>query len=200
MSSDRFEELIRRIDHLNQQDPHTEQIGGTAQPYELVYSQRLTEWVLRLNPSASEELRIAARGQHVQRWTIPRDRYERTRAGYLRWREVLKTFHAKTVGELMRAVGYPEEMIRRVQAIMSKRGLPADADTQVLEDALCLVFLETQFADLKRQTPDEKMATIVRKTWLKMSPQARQAALALALAESERQWLVRVLEGLADSG
>ena len=193
MDAERFRRVIERIDELNSQDPNTELVNGIASPRELLYSQRVTEWVLRLNPDASEELRIAARGQHLCRWTIPRDRYERNRRGYLRWREVLKAFHAQKVGELMREAGYPGAAVQRVQAIMSKRQLETDGDTQTLEDALCLVFLETQLTDLQHKTPDDKMQEIVRKTWRKMGEQGHQAALQLPLDEEGKRLLTQAL-------
>ena len=193
MTTDRLQEIIERIDQLNREDPNKELVGGIAHPRELLYAKRLTEWVLRLDPDASEVLRIAARGQHVCRWTIPRQRYEMNRRGYLRWRETLKAFHAKTVGELMRAVGYPEELIERVQQVMSKRRLQDDPDSQTLEDALCLVFLETQFAELRQKTPGDKMQDILQKTWKKMSDQARAAALALPLGGEDKQFLAQAL-------
>ena len=193
MTSERFDQLIARIDQLNSEDPNTKTVEGVQYPWELFYSQRMTEWVLRLDPQASEVLRLAARGQHLQRWTIPRHQYPMNRQGYLRWRETLKTFHAQKVGELMREVGYPEEMIQRVQRIMSKRYLQNDPEAQTLEDALCLVFLETQFAELRQKTPDDKMQDIVRKTWKKMSERARQLALQLPLGETEKRWLSQTL-------
>ena len=186
---ERFERVIAAIDRLNSDDPNTDVVGGTARPRELVYSERVTAWVARLRPGASEALRIAARGQHVQRWTIPRERYERTRRGYLRWRETLKTFHAERVAELMRAAGYPEADVARVREIMSKRRLPEDPETQALEDALCLVFLDTQLEDLKRKTLDETMRGVVRKTWQKMSPPAREEALRLPLSDETMRWV-----------
>jgi hypothetical protein len=191
--SDRLSTLLARLDALNSEDPNTEIVEGRPVPRELAYAQRLTDWVLRLRPDASEALRIAARGQHVQRWTIPRERYPRTRQGYLKWRETLKAFHMDTVSRLMREAGYPETEIERVRVIMSKRRLADDPDTQALEDALCLVFLETQFADLRRKEPPETMAQILRKTWRKMSPQARAAARQLALGEEEKKLLNEAL-------
>jgi len=103
MDAERFRRVIERIDELNSQDPNTELVNGIASPRELLYSQRVTEWVLRLKPDASEELRIAARGQHLCRWTIPRDRYERNRRGYLRWREALKAFHEPFFADMEKA-------------------------------------------------------------------------------------------------
>ena len=191
MDSDRLRRVLARIDQLNSQDPNTELVDGVSKPKELVYAQRLTDWVLRLAPDASEALRLAACGQHVQRWTVPRERYERNRQGYLRWREVLKTFHAKTVADLMRQEGYPEDMIQQVERLIKKKQLGADPDTQSLEDALCLVFLESQFSDLRRKTPDDKMQDVLRKTWQKMSERAREEALRLPLAPDDRGLLLR---------
>ena len=197
MASQRFQQVIARIDQLNRDDPTQEIEDGVSHPRELLYSQRLTGWVLRLNPGASEALRIAAHGQHVCRWTIPRSRYEMNRKGYLRWREALKAFHADTVAELMGGAGYPAELIQRVRVIMGKRELPHDSETQTLEDALCLVFLETQFADLKRKTSEEKMREIVRKTWQKMSAQGRAEALKLPLGEEDRAFLRQAIAGVS---
>ena len=195
MTSERFTRTIERIDRLNSQDPTIELVDGVPRPRELVYSQRLTDWVLRLNPRASEELRIAARGQHLCRWVIPRDRYERNRRGYLRWRETLKGFHAEQVAALMREEGFPEETVARVSLLVRKKQLPTDPETQTLEDALCLVFLQTQFADLKQKTPDEKMRDIVVKTWKKMSEQGRAEATALGLPNEVKAWVAQAASG-----
>jgi len=191
MDPDRLQRVLARIDQLNSQDPNTELVNGISTPRELVYSRRLTDWVLRLDPNASEALRIAARGQHVQRWTVLRERYERNRRGYLRWREVLKAFHAKTVDEIMQQEGYPGELVQRVQRIILKKSLETDPEAQTIEDALCLVFLETQFTDLRHKEPEEKMLEILRKTWQKMSERARQEALRLPLAPEDQALLLR---------
>ena len=191
----RLSRLLERIDQLNGADPTTELVDGVTRPHELLYSERVTAWVLRLRSDASEALRIAARGQHVRRWTIPRASHPMTRQGYLRWRETLKAFHADTVAELMREAGYADDEIQRVRTIMGKRALPDDPDTQALEDALCLVFLETQFADLRKKTPEDKMRDVLRKTWAKMSAAGRAEALQLPLREDDRQWLASVIVG-----
>ena len=193
--SNRLQQVLRRIDQLNSEDPNKEIVEGVLRPRELVYSERLTAWVLRLAPEASEALRIASRGQHLCRWTIPRQQYEMTRRGYLKWRETLKAFHAQRVGTLMHEAGYSEPEIARVQRLMSKRELPGDPDTQSLEDALCLVFLETQFADLRNKEPEAKMIDILRKTWKKMSERARQEALQLPLGTQERELVERAVHG-----
>lgn len=117
-----------------------------------------------------------------------------TRAGYLRWRETLKAFHADTVAGLMREEGYSDDAIQRVRILMGKRQLGSDPETQTLEDALCLVFLETQFTDLWRKTVEEKMREIVRKTWAKMSERARTEALTLPLSDAARRFVLDAVE------
>src|SRR5882672_4961786 len=176
---DRLQNVLQAIDAYNAKDPRAQ---------ELPYSEKLSGWVLRLNPSPSEALRIAARGQHIGRWTIPRESYPMDRGGYLRWREELKRFHAKTVGEIMAQAGYADSEIERVKQIILKKNLPAgrqvskpNLDAQTVEDALCLVFLESQFEELHQKTPDPKMIDIIQKTWKKMSAKGKEVALSMKL-------------------
>jgi hypothetical protein len=145
-----------------------------------VYAEWLTDWVLRLAPAASEPLRLAARCQHLRRWEIPRESYPATRAGYLQWRQKLKEFHAEQAARILREVGYEESIVQQVQALNLKKNFPADPEVRVLEDALCLVFLERQFADLARKAPPEKMVTALQKCWGKMTERARAEALKLS--------------------
>jgi hypothetical protein len=190
----RFERAIQRFDDENAHDPNAEVIGSVARPHELVYAERLTDWVLKLKPDASEALRLAARCQHICRWTIPRDTYERTKAGYLRWRTELKKFHAQKAGEILREVGYADDVITRVQALNLKKDFPHDPDSRVLEDALCLVFLQYQFAELASRSTDEQMINALRKSWNKMTEQARAEALKLNYGLRERALIEKALQ------
>jgi hypothetical protein len=189
----RFRQALARFDEENSRDPNREIVDGAERPRELVYAQWLTDWVLRLCPDASEELRLAARCQHLQRWQVPRNSYPMTRVGYLQWREGLKKFHAQKAGEILREVGYPEAIISRVQSLNLKKDFPKDSESRVLEDALCLVFLERQFADLAAKTSEDKMINAVQKTWKKMTEQARTKALELSYGEKEKQLIKKAL-------
>jgi hypothetical protein len=177
--NDRFERAIALIDHENSLDPNKETANGDAVPRELLYSQRLTEWVFRLEPNASEPLRLAARSQHIARWKIPRHGYPEGRAGYLKWRSDLKHFHADLASEILRRVAYDSATIERVRSLNLKQNLSSDPEAQTLEDALCLVFLEYQFAELAAKLPRDKVVNALRKSWSKMSEKGRKAALAL---------------------
>jgi len=190
---ERFQMALQRFDEENGRDPHRVEVDGVSHPRELLYSQWLTRWVLTLAPEASEALQLAARCQHLCRWVIPRQSYEMTRVGYLKWRADLKQFHAQKSGEILGALGYPSAIIERVQSLNLKKELGRDEETQTLEDALCLVTLEHQLSDLVAKTEAEKMVEIIRKTWKKMSPSAREHALKLTYTAPEQELIGRAL-------
>ena len=187
--NEKFAAACRRFDAENSRDPNRE----AGQPRELLYAERLTGWVLKLRPEASEALRLAARCQHICRWESPREHYPMTRPGYLKWRADLKKFHAEKAGAILRELGYEPDLIGRVQDLNLKKNFPADADCCVLEDALCLVFLEFQFAALAAKSDDEKMINAVRKSWAKMTEAGRAAALQLNFGERERRLINQAL-------
>lgn len=189
----RFAAAIRKFDAENSRDPNVAMVDQSPQPRELIYSRWLSEWVLKLCPQASEALRLAAHCQHLCRWKIPRNSYPMTRAGYLQWRTELKKFHAQKAGEILREVGYPEEIIRRVQELNLKERFPHESEGRVLEDALCLVFLEHQLSELANKTSDEKVINALRKSWKKMTPGAQAIALKLTYAPRERALLKQAL-------
>jgi hypothetical protein len=191
----RFTAAIRRFDEENSADPNTICYDGRLIPYELFYAQRVTGWVLRLCPEASEPLLLASRCQHLCRWVIPRRSYPMDRAGYLKWRADLKTFHARKSGAILAELGYEKETIARVQSLNLKKNPGHDRDLQVLEDALCLVTLEHQLTDLIRKNPPEKVVSILRKTWRKMSPAGREAALALPYTGEARALITEAIAG-----
>jgi hypothetical protein len=197
MPTENFEKAIKEIDRFNSQDPRQRVVDGIAHPQELAYSKILTEWVLKLDPQASEALRIAACGQHISRWTVPRAEYPADRSGYLRWREDLKAFHAEKVGGILRDVGYEEGFIQRVKSLVLKKNIKEDTDAQTLEDALCLVFFETQFMTLMEKTPADKMKILVRKTWKKMGAKGRDMALQMNLPLEEKRFLESALSPAA---
>jgi len=192
--SARFAEAIHRFDAANAQDPNQEIADGLAHPKELLYAQRLTTWVRRLCPDPPEELLLAARCQHICRWESPRSSYPMTRPGYLLWRANLKKFHAEKSGEILRATGYPEELIQKVQDLILKKNFPADPLSRIIEDALCLVFLEFQFADLAAKTDDAKTINALQKSWQKMSEAGRAEALKLTYGPREQTLLAAALK------
>ena len=179
-----LQEALERIDAFNGKDPRRQ---------ELLYGQRMSAWLGKLEPKASEALRVAARAQHIGRWTIPRSSYPMDRAGYKRWRTELGKFHAEKAGEILLEVGYGEELIARVKSLLQKKMLKTDSECQTLEDVICLVFLEHYFADFASQHPEEKVIHILQRTLIKMSDRGRQAALELNLPPDLRRLVEKAL-------
>ena len=182
----RFDDALARFDQANAEDPNHELVGDVRQPKELVYAQRMTEWLDRLAPDANEPLRLAARCQHIRRWVIARSEFPPGREGYRRWRTTLAAYHAQTAGAILREVGYDDATIARVEALLRKERLKADPDTQRLEDVICLVFLEHYLPAFATQHDDAKLVDILRKTWRKMSERGRSAAVQLDLIPEVR--------------
>lgn len=186
---DRLQLALARFDAANREDPRKQD----GQPVELLYALRMTDWLGRLYPNASEPLRLAARAQHIRRWMIPRGRYPMTRAGYLQWRTELGRFHAQTAGTILNELGYDPATIERVGALLRKEKLKADADVQALEDVICMVFLEHELADFAAKHDEEKVLRILRRTWNKMSPIGQAAAMKLQLSPAAKALIVKAI-------
>jgi len=193
MSEELLQQVIAKIDAALSQDPNLIEIDGQQRPVAVVHAEKRSAWVEKLaGKTASEALQIAARAQHIRRWEIPRDSYPLDRVGYLKWRTDLQQFHAAKTAEIMQRVGYGEAAISRVKTLMTKKRLKQDREVQILEDALCLVFLEMQFSEFA-QNESDKIAGILQKTWKKMSPQGQQLALQLPLNDADRAIIERAL-------
>jgi len=193
--AERLRRALAAIDAANAGDPHRLRVRGESRPKELAHAELVSEWVARLAPDPGEALLLAARAHHLRRWAIPRSEYPAGRRGYLRWRRALQVLHAREVTAILTAEGYDESTIRRVQDLVQKKQLGRDAEVQILEDALCLVFLETQLHDLGAQLDDEKLLGVLRKTLRKMSPDAIQRAGELPLDAAGRALLQRAIAG-----
>ena len=197
-SDDRFRRAVERFDAANGEDPNRELADGVEQPKELVYARRMTARLDRFRPDAPEAVRLAARCQHIRRWTIPRAGYPAGREGYRRWRTDLARFHADTAAAILREVGYGDEVVARVGSLLRKERLKADPDVQLLEDVICLVFIEHYLAGFAPKHDEETLAGVLRKTWRKMSDEGHRAALALDLPENVRAVVERAVASPAE--
>lgn len=173
----KLDQVLADIDAANGRDPAQE--GG--QPAALLYGRRMSARLAVFAPQAGEALQIAIRGQHIERWSIPRSAYPMDKPGYFRWRNELKKVHAERLAQIMGAAGYDAAAIERSGQIVRKERVKSDPEAQVLEDVACLVFLEHYAADFAARHPEDKCVDIVRKTWAKMSDAGHAAALALDL-------------------
>jgi hypothetical protein len=186
----RFSDALACIDAVHAQDPAQDAAG---RPRELAYAERMSAWLDRLAPQASESLRLAVRCQHLRRWAIARGEFPEGKVGYLRWRKEASLAHAALAADLLAQAGYAPDAVARVQALIKKERIKHDPEAQLLEDATCLAFLELEFEAFARKHDEAKLVDILRKTWAKMSPAGQQAALGLQLAAQLRALVAKAL-------
>ncbi len=179
--SARLTEALRQIDAANAEDPRVESVGGVDRPRELVFSNRVYQWVTRLVTHPGEELLLAARAHTLRRWMVPREGFPKTNPGYHEWRETCAAFHAREAERILCDAGYSQPTIDRVKTLITKKNWESDPEGRALEDADCLAFLEIKLRRYVRDWDDEKTVGILRGTLRKMTPQAVALAAKLEL-------------------
>ncbi len=184
MNNTPFYKASQWIDAENAQDPNIEIVESISYPKELLYSNRMYVRLMDFYPNASEAVQIASKAQHICRWKIARESYPMDRVGYLKWREDLKKFHAKTTAGILEKAGYDADFIARVSFLIEKKLLKKDEETQLLEDVICLVFLEYYLDPFVHKHDTEKLKNIILKTWNKMSDRGHQEALKINYSPS----------------
>jgi hypothetical protein len=193
LSSSRFADAIIAIDTANAADPTSVVVRGESHPLALVHGQLAAEWVVKLHPEADETWVLAARAHHLRRWEVPRSDYALGKAGYLKWKRDQRVRHAQDVGALLAEVEYGSEEIERVQALVRRDRLASDIGSQAVEDAACLVFIETQLAEIATKLEHDHLIDVIRKTAKKMSPEALAAVAQIPLGEAEQSLLASAL-------
>ncbi len=186
-------EAFKLFDAANSNDPNTETANGKSYPKEVLYAMRMTDTLNHFEPNASEALQLTARCQHICRWEIPRDSFEMNRQGYLRWRQELKKFHAAKAKDILETLDYDADTIAQVEFLLLKKQLKKSAETQTLEDVICLVFLKHYFEAFSVKHHEGKVIDILRKTWRKMSEEGRQAALKLHFSNASTTLIKKAL-------
>ncbi|MDS9467020.1 DUF4202 domain-containing protein [Paracoccus sp. MBLB3053] len=169
----RLQTAFDAIDKANSADPT---LTGD-QPEALLYGQRMTAEQETLYPDASEPLRISCRGQHVERWKLPRSEFPMDRPGYLAWRTEQGRRHAARVAGIMREAGYSDDEIAQAEKMLTKQGIKRDADVQAMEDVACFTFIRWYLGPFADGRDPDELQRIVEKTARKMSESARAKAL-----------------------
>jgi hypothetical protein len=183
------------IDDANAHDPTIVMVRGEPLPLALAHGRLADSWVVALRPDAADEVRLAARAHHLRRWEVPRTDYPAGRPGYLRWRRDQKARHAREVAGLLRDAGYDDAAIGRVQVLIERQGLGTDPDAQLVEDAACLVFVETQLASVAARLDHDHLVEVIRKTARKMSAAGLALVAELPIGDAEQALLAEALGG-----
>lgn len=193
-----LDQTLAALDALHAEDPRRVEVDGEPVPQELWHAGRMSAWLERLHEHPDELMRLAVRGQHLQRWQVPRSDYPEGRVGYLTWRRDQGQRAGETTARLMQQAGYTAEQAERVARMIRKQGLGRDEGAQAVEDCACLVFLENYFGDFSKQIDHDHLIRIVQMTWKKMSPRAHELALGLPMTAEARGLVEEALAGLGD--
>ncbi|MFO8045704.1 MAG: DUF4202 domain-containing protein [Halomonas sp.] len=195
MSDTRYAKTLAALDALHAEDPRCVEVEGESVPRELWHARRMSAWLERLHDRPDALMQLAVRGQHLQRWTVPRSDYPEGRVGYLTWRRDQGQRAGETTAGLMREAGFDDEAAEAVLRMIRKQGLGRDPGAQAVEDCACLVFLENYFADFSKQIDHDHLIRIVQMTWKKMSPTAHELALGLPMGDKARSLVEEALAG-----
>ena len=182
-----LEQAFSQFDVYNYRDPNAEDWNGKSFPKELLYSIRMSDRLEKFAPNSPDHVKLAVRCQHIGRWEIARNTYPMDRKGYLQWRNALKFHHAKLAGQILQTCGYDEATIEKVKFLLLKKELNRNAETQLMEDVICLVFVEYYLQDFAVKHEDDKVIDILKKTLTKMSKHAKEEVANIKLAPKVAQ-------------
>jgi hypothetical protein len=191
MSATQLKEAFAQFDAYNATDPNQEEFEGKTYPKEVLYAERMTKKLNDYAPEAPEYMQLAVRCQHIGRWEIARNSYPMDRAGYLMWRSQLKLHHTKIAEPILKNCGYDSKTIEKVKALLLKKQLHQNPDTQLIEDVICLVFVEFYLNDFAKQHSEEKMIDILKKTLKKISPRGIEEALKINMTEHVKELILK---------
>lgn len=195
MAAQNYKAAIALIDEAHAQDPNIAAASGQDVPYELHYAQKMTRYLSLRTPDASPILQVAVRAQHFRRWEVPRDSYPMTKAGYLNWRSFLKSRQADMAAAICIGCNFTAAEADKVAQLIRKEDLKGNEETQVLEDVACLVFLDDQFEAFEKSHDEQKIISILKKTWGKMSEKGHELALKIPMADSSKELIGKALGG-----
>jgi len=188
--SPRYDAAVAAIDAANAADPTAVDVRGQRVALALVHGRLAVEWIEQLVDNPRQTLLLAGRAHHLRRWELPRDSYPLGRAGYLRWRRDQKARHATDVAAILQACGYETAEIEDVQRLIRRESVDG---AQAVEDAACLVFIETQLALLANRMDHDLLVEVIRKTARKMSDRGLSLVASIPLGDAAQSLLNQAL-------
>ena len=183
----RLDDVLAEIDRANAADPT---LDANGRPLALVQGRLASAWLDLLVDRPSPALAIAVRAHHLRRWELARSDHPPGRAGYLRWRRANKAHQASAASAILTRLGHDEATVQRVAELLTRRRLGTDPEAQIVEDAACLVFLQTAFDAMVARLDHDHLVAIVAKTLRKMSPLAIELAGEIQLSTAGAAVLV----------
>lgn len=214
-----LEKALALIDEANSEDPTRVTVDGQSLPYRLAYSRWMTEWVKRIDPKASDELLILARGRSIQSWKladIKRDDYAPNTPGQRQWEMDRKKWLAQRLVDVVKEAGYGESTWNMIEDVMMSKNVPDPRDIrkydligvfgminyrtlratciiQTLDDAEALLFLDKNFGELFNRMPADEVAVVCKRELSRLSQRGIVTVLKQKWSPVQQRLLQKVL-------
>jgi len=169
ISEEQYFEAIRRIDDIHIIDSSIEIIGGDEIKAELLYSNRMLTILEKVDPNSSFELKLAAKCQHMSRWSIPRATFPMDKKGYYQWRAAVMEYQLKVTTSVLQDSGIDNDSIAVIVDALKNKADKTNVNASIIEDTACLTFIKWYLVSFAGQFEAEKAKGILAKTAKKMS-------------------------------
>ena len=169
MEQTQYTTAVELINSVHNQDPNSETIDGVELKAELLYSERMLAILEKVAPDASFELKLAAKCQHMSRWSIPRATFSMDKKGYYQWRAAIMEHQLNVSSSVLKQAEINEPSIEIIVDALKNKADKSNINASIIEDTACLTFIKWYLVPFAGQFDPEKAKIILQKTAGKMS-------------------------------
>ena len=123
----------------------------------------------KVAPDASFELKLAAKCQHMSRWSIPRATFSMDKKGYYQWRAAIMEHQLNVSSSVLKQAEINEPSIEIIVDALKNKADKSNINASIIEDTACLTFIKWYLVPFAGQFDPEKAKIILQKTAGKMS-------------------------------
>lgn len=189
MLDQQYKTAIELIDKVHNQDPNTETIDGMEVKAELLYSNRMLSVLEKVAPDASLELKLAAKCQHISRWSIPRATFSMDKKGYYQWRAAIMEHQLSVTTSVLKQAEINDQSIEIIVDALKNKADKSNINASIIEDTACLTFIKWYLVPFAGQFDAAKAKIILQKTAGKMSTRGLGLLPEMELSEDVHQVL-----------
>jgi hypothetical protein len=189
MLEQQYKTAIDLIDKVHNQDPTSDTIDGVKIKAELLYSNRMLSVLEKVAPDASLELKLAAKCQHISRWSIPRATFSMDKKGYYQWRAAIMEHQLSVTTSVLKQAEINDQRIEIIVDALKNKADKTNLNASIIEDTACLTFIKWYLVPFAGQFDAVKAKIILQKTAGKMSERGLGLLPEMELSEEVHQVL-----------
>ncbi len=194
ITQDQYKTAIELIDKVHNQDPNSELVDGVEVKVELLYSNRMLSVLHKVALEASLELKLAAKCQHMSRWSIPRATFSMDKKGYYQWRVAIMEHQLSATTQTLKEAGVDDESITIIVDALKNKADKTHLNASIIEDTACLTFIKWYLVPFAEQFDVAKATVILKKTAAKMSENGLGLLSEMELSEDVQKVLALLNE------